>query len=373
MSTDDLDDCPALGDFPVVIHKPEPVGFGYGYVTDHEGDTLEQAIAAFLLQDVTNERTRRAYGMWLRTFAHLVHLPGAEYITAQHLDGWAFYLREAGVSIPKSSPRGAREPKPGPYSPASRAQGLVALRSFLSWLDERHDIAPVPEKVVRRALRVEKVQTVTHYNVVSDDEAAALFAAAGRGENPERDRAIVAVLLDAGLRASEVVGLDVADLHEDGEGALMLHVRQGKGAKDRTVPVVPEVGQVLRSYLAATGRVMGDKAAGPLFSRADRAGKGGRLSARAIGMLLARLVAEAGIDGKRVTPHALRHSFALRQARGGVAPHEVQELLGHASLATTTLYLRHADLDELRGKMVRPAYADALGLPEDVVEIGLTV
>lgn len=335
----------------------------------HEDYGMGAAIAAFLVQDVTNERTRRAYGSWLRTFATLAALENVRAIQAGHLDGWAFYLREAGregSGVDKVQVQGAREPKPGPYSPASRAQALVAVRSFLSWLDERHDLAPVPEKVVRRALRVEKVQTLTHYNVLSDDEAARLFAAAAHGRDltrkadrvlVARDRALVAVLLDAGLRASEVVGLDVGDLHEDGDGSLMLHVREGKGAKDRTVPVVQEVAQVLRHYLAATGRVMGDKSAGPLFTRADRGGKGGRLTARAVGMVLARLVKAAGVDGKRITPHALRHSFALRQARGGVAPHEVQELLGHASLATTTLYLRHADLDELREKMVRPAYA----------------
>ncbi len=63
------------------------------------------------------------------------------------------------------------------------------------------------------------------------------------------------------------------------------------------------------------------------------------------------------MNAKRVTPHALRHSFAVRQARGGLAPHEVQELLGHASLSTTTLYLRHVELDKLREKLVPPAYA----------------
>jgi site-specific recombinase XerD len=338
-------------------------------LTRHEDYGMAAAVSAFLVQDVTNERTRRAYGSWLRTFTALTHLEDVRHLQGAHLDGWAHYLREAGredSGVVKVQVQGAREPKPGPYSPASRAQALVAVRSFLAWLDERHDITPVPEKVVRRALRVEKVQTLTHYNVLSDDESARLFAAAAHGRDltrkadrvlVARDRALVAVLLDAGLRASEVVGLDVGDLHEDGDASLMLHVREGKGAKDRTVPVVQEVAQVLRHYLAATGRVMGDKAAGPLFTRADRGGKGGRLTARAVGMVLARLVKAAGVDGKRITPHALRHSFALRQARGGVAPHEVQELLGHASLATTTLYLRHADLDELREKMVRPAYA----------------
>lgn len=338
-------------------------------LTRREDYGMDAAVTAFLVQDVTNARTRRAYGSWLRTFAALTHLGDLRQLRAAHLDGWAFYLREAGregSGVEKIHTPGARAPKDGTYSPASRAQALVAVRSFLAWLDERHDLAPVTEKVVRRALRVERVQTLRHYNVLSDDESARLFAAAAHGRDltrkagrgmVARDRALVAVLLDAGLRASEVVGLDVGDLHADGEGNLMLHVREGKGAKDRTVPVVQEVAQVLRHYLAATGRVMGDRSAGPLFTRADRGGSGGRLTARAVGMVLARLVKAARVEGKRITPHGLRHSFALRQARGGVAPHEVQALLGHASLATTTLYLRHADLDDLRAKMVPPAYA----------------
>ncbi len=348
-----------------------------GEVVVREAGTLERsgrygaqaAVGDFLLAGVTNERTRRAYGGWLRDFLALADLEDVRDVQAGHLDGWAFYLREAGregSGVEKVTRKGQRPPKPGPYSPASRAQALVALRSFLAWLDERHEITPVPEKVVRRALRVEKVQTLQHYNTLSDNEQARLFAAVTTGRDLSRkrdrdliarDRALLALLLDAGLRASEVVGLDVGDLHEDAEGGLVIHVREGKGAKDRTLPVAPEVAQVLRHFLAATGRVMGDKQAGALFSRADRAGKGGRLTARAVGMVLARVVKAAGIDGKRVTPHALRHSFALRQAREGMAPHEVQELLGHASLATTTLYLRHVALDELREKLARPAYA----------------
>ena len=133
-----------------------------------------------------------------------------------HLDAWAFYLREAGregSGVEKVHPEGIRAPKPGAYSPASRAQALVALGSFLSWMDERHDLAPVPEKVIRRALKVERVQTQRHYNVLSDDEAARVFAAAGEGKDPERqadvvlvarDRALVAVMLDAGRRVASL-------------------------------------------------------------------------------------------------------------------------------------------------------------------------
>jgi integrase/recombinase XerD len=162
-----------------------------------------------------------------------------------------------------------------------------------------------------------------------------------------RDRALVGVLLGAGLRAAELVALDVSDVDEDTDGELVLHVRQGKGRRDRDVPVRRDVAKSLRAYLADTDRRLG--ASGPLFLSHDRARKGGgRLSARAVGYLVARLVEQAGVDAKRVSPHSLRHTFAIRSLKNGGNVVAVQKLLGHASIQTTTRYTDHLEVSELR-------------------------
>ena len=180
---------------------------------------------------------------------------------------------------------------------------------------------------------------------MTDDEIGRLFAAASSA----RDRAILAVLFGAGVRVSELVGLDVDDLLEGIEGGAALRVRHGKGNKPRTVPINDDVSAVVRRYLQATGRTLGD--AGPLFQAHDagavRRGRQ-RLSARSVNRLLARCAKRAGIAAKNVSAHVCRHSYAMRCLRGGASTAVVAQLLGHASPVTTATSLDHLAVAELR-------------------------
>jgi site-specific recombinase XerD len=160
---------------------------------------------------------------------------------------------------------------------------------------------------------------------------------------------LLAVLLGAGLRAAEVVGLDVTDLHDDPEGGMVIAVRRGKGRRDRQVPVQPDVSRLLLAYVAGTGRRLGDP--GPLFRSHDRGyhlRERARLSTRAIGYLVRQAMEKAGLAAKAISPHALRHTYAIRALRAGGNVIAVQKLLGHASVATTQRYLDHLALAELR-------------------------
>lgn len=164
-----------------------------------------------------------------------------------------------------------------------------------------------------------------------------------------RDQALLAVLLGAGLRGAELVGLDVTDLHDDPDGGMVIAIRRGKGRRDRQVPVQPEVSRLLLTYLAETGRRLGDP--GPLFRSHDRGSHvrdRARLSTRAVGYLVRRALEKAGLAAKAISPHSLRHTYAIRALRAGGNVIAVQKLLGHASVATTQRYLDHLGLGELR-------------------------
>jgi site-specific recombinase XerD len=149
-------------------------------------------------------------------------------------------------------------------------------------------------------------------------------------------RAVVSLLLFAGLRRSEVMGISLADLElplglaENGQ--LLVH---GKGAKQRVVPLTAVVVHSLKEYLACRPRT--DSA--QLF--VSRVG-GHPIAGRIANRMLSRVLKEAGLENEGFTPHKLRHTFATHLIRNGVDVRTVQELLGHSDLATTARYL-HSD------------------------------
>jgi integrase/recombinase XerD len=160
-------------------------------------------------------------------------------------------------------------------------------------------------------------------------------AATGTAPRTLRDRALVELLYGAGLRVSEAVGLERAAI--DLEGRLVRCT--GKGSKERIVPIGREAVEALRRYLAR-GRPHLDKRHRPeLFLNA----RGGALTRAGAFLILKRLAESAGLDPDRVHPHLLRHSFATHLLEGGADLRSVQEMLGHADLATTELYTHVSD------------------------------
>ena len=163
------------------------------------------------------------------------------------------------------------------------------------------------------------------------EEVAAIVEAPGDATPAAaRDRAILELLYGAGLRVSELVGLDVDDVDLEDASVRVL----GKGSKERLVPVGRMARDAVAAYLTrgrpalATGR-----SRGALFLNA----RGGRLTRQSCSRLLDAHRRRAGIP-RVVTPHDLRHSFATHLLEGGADVRVVQELLGHASVATTQVY-----------------------------------
>ncbi|MEX2439670.1 MAG: tyrosine-type recombinase/integrase [Actinomycetota bacterium] len=141
----------------------------------------------------------------------------------------------------------------------------------------------------------------------------------------ERDAAIIGIGVYAGLRVSEIQHLDLDDVDLE---SLTLLVREGKGGKDRELPIHPELGALIAGYLST--RVDTDPAL--LLSRLGK-----RISIRALRNVVYRVARQAGV-AKRISPHKLRHTFATLLLDKDVDIRTVQELLGHASIGTTQIY-----------------------------------
>jgi integrase/recombinase XerD len=234
-------------------------------------------------------------------------------------------------------------------APRSRARLVSTLRSFCRFL-AAEDHAPGDAAATLQGPRIGRPLP----GVLTVSQVERLLAAVTGGEPRSlRDRAILELLYGCGLRVSECCGIDVADLDLE---AAALRVR-GKGSKVRIVPVGEAALGAAHAWLER-GRphLTGRRPTAALLLNV----RGGRLSRVSVWQLLQRRAREAGLAGK-VSPHTLRHSYATHLLEGGCDLRIVQELLGHADLATTEIYT-HVDRAFLR-EAYRSAHPRARGRP----------
>ncbi len=217
-------------------------------------------------------------------------------------------------------------PEDDPYQATSVARTLSAVRSFHRFLlregivdrDPTADVVrPRLPRALPHPLGLEEVRRLLE----TPDPSTAVGL---------RDRAILEVLYGAGLRVSELTSLDVDDLDLH-EGFVRV---VGKGGKEREVPMGRHAREALEAYLTR-GRpeLTGPRSRGAVFLNT----RGGRLTRQSCAKLLAAHSSAADL-ARRVSPHDLRHSFATHLLEGGADVRVVQELLGHASVATTQIY-----------------------------------
>ena len=209
---------------------------------------------------------------------------------------------------------------------SSIARHLSAVRSFLRFAVRQGRLKDNPAIGIptpRIPKRLPKVLTV-------DETFALLDAIPADDLAAVRDRAVLEVLYAAGLRVGELVGLDLEDLDVGGGMVRVL----GKGRKERMVPFGSKAAEALRAWLGAS-RELRRRSPNPEAVFLNL--RGGRLTDRSVRRVLDRRLREAAIRG-RVSPHALRHSFATHLLGGGADLRAIQELLGHASLSTTQRY-----------------------------------
>ena len=257
-------------------------------------------------------RTVEAYRRDLEHFARWLGSPPSRATTAD-VERYLAQLRADGLA------------------PSTVARRVAALRSFyrhLMLLGARTDNPAAEVPSPRRLRRLPRT--------LSPGEAERLIeAAAGTTPRALRDSAIVELLYGAGLRVGELVSLQRGSVDLDDRLVRVV----GKGSKERVVPVGRRAVEALRRY-ASRGRPYLDRRHRPeLFLNA----KGGPLTRAGVFLILRKLAAKAGLEPERVHPHLLRHSFATHLLEGGADLRSVQEMLGHADLATTELYTHVTD------------------------------
>jgi len=263
--------------------------------------------------------TRKAYRQDLGRF--LASLPSRgdlSQLTASHVEHFLRCDRQAGRSV------------------ASVARALAAVRMFCRYLV----IQGVLGKDVSAAIDAPKKWN--RLPTVLDDDAVRLLIAEPEAERDAltlRDRAILAVLYATGIRASELAGLALTDVNANLGVIRVL----GKGAKERVVPIADDALKLIDEYLrhGRPARAVQNNEPAMFVSRTGRP-----LHREDVFRIVRKYVRRAALRGN-ITPHTLRHSFATQLLSHGADLRSVQEMLGHADIATTQIYT-HVDSSRLR-------------------------
>jgi integrase/recombinase XerC len=243
--------------------------------------------------------------------------PRPEQVTTVELRGYIAALHEAG------------------YAQTTIARRLASLRSFFRFGQREGWTKSNPAKPLRNP---RKARALPHF-LTSEEIERLLAAPPADGPMGLRDRALLEVMYSAGLRVSELVGLNDSDLDL---AAGVIRVR-GKGRRERIAPVGSHAVRALARWLRVRRLARDRNGSGaPVFTNKF----GRRLTTRSVGRTLEKYLRQTGLD-RRTTPHTLRHSFATHLLDRGADIRSVQELLGHKSLVTTQIYT-HVTTAQLR-------------------------
>lgn len=308
--------------------SPIPTKLSFDPVLDDLCADYEQALRA----EGRSPRTIEWYGMFLREFRRFVARDGRP----PRLHDLSAPMARRWLVAKRSSPT--------PPAAASLAGRARSLRAFATWVQTEFDLDHHP-LLGFKTPRVPR--TLIHS--LRDSEVRALLDAAGRGPSSDRDTAVLLVLLDSGIRLSELVGLRVGSVDfESGHCTVM-----GKGAKERRVPLGRAARRALRRALLGRGKLAANEA---LFI----AERGEALTGSGVQKIVRRAAQRAGLQ-IRCSPHVLRHTFARSFLANGGDVFSLQRILGHspASLDVTQRYVELLD-DDLREVHRRASPMDAL-------------
>jgi integrase/recombinase XerD len=289
---------------------------------------IEESMLDFLayleLERGLSRNTLEAYRGDLLQLGAFLARRGVGVLEAQHGDLAAFIAELARAA-----------------SAATLGRKVACVRSFYRHLRREELIAHDPTAELRGPPKTQRLP-----RVLTRQEVAKLLGEP-KGTEPRalRDRALLEILYACGLRVSEAIGLELADVDLEER---MLRAR-GKGSKERLVPIGRQAVSALRAYcLRGRPALLGARAESRLFVNH----RGSPLSRQGLYKIVQRHARAAGLDA-RMSPHTLRHSFATHLLAGGCDLRSLQEMLGHADLATTQLYT------QLSAERLKDAYFSA--------------
>lgn len=289
-----------------------------GLVEAHLTDALARGLARGTVA------YRRVYLGQLLTWLERHGITQARQVTPAVLDDYLVYLRKRKTDYNRAEATS--------LSVKTLAAEASVLRSFCRWLTNRRVVLFNPAENLKLGNRTQPLPKA----VLSKSEVRALLSAPGCDTLGLRDRATLETLYSTGLRRAELCGLDLYDLDHAGE---LVRVRQGKGRRDRIVPIGRAALAAIRRYLRDARPELVETPKEPALFVAAITHR--RLHVKTLNLIVRKHAEAAGI-AKRVTPHVLRHTCATDLLRGGADIRQVQAILGHASVATTQIYTRVA-------------------------------
>jgi site-specific recombinase XerD len=217
----------------------------------------------------------------------------------------------------------------------TRKRKLAAIRGFLKFCKDNQIILGNPADTIKGPIREERAPAI-----LLKTEYKALLQVAG---GSSRDLAMVILFLQTGLRVSELVNLKLTDIDFTSRE---MTVRQGKGRKDRVVPLVKQAEAALKAYLKV-------RDAQPEYDEVFIARNGTSMDQRTVRYRIQKYYKEAGIK-KKASVHTLRHTFSTHQIHNGLKINQLKEVLGHRRMETTYKYV-HVDRTTLRQEMEQGA------------------
>jgi integrase/recombinase XerC len=274
---------------------------------------VEKTVDEFLRelrQRNASPHTIKGYAKDLEVFAAYIGPSDWKRIDHIRIRGFLSHLYERGLSKP------------------SVARALAALRSLYRWLAREGIVEQNPAALVstpKLPKKLPRVPTIEEMNSIFSGRMP------DTSSFPERDQLMLELLYGCGIRNSELIGINVEDVHRANEAILI----RGKGKKERYVPFGESARNALVAYLPSRQKLLAEtRKVTPALLINQR---GGRLTTRSVGRIVKRIAVAKGLSPD-VHPHTLRHAFGTHMLEEGADLRAIQELLGHERLSTTQRY-----------------------------------
>lgn len=282
-------------------------------------EVIDEYLASLSLQEQgragTNRNTVVAYRNdlgQLHAYMQRQHINDWRQVTREHITGYLLEMREAQA-----------------YRPTTIARKLAAIKTFFRYLLRTGVISTDPiEKLVAPRVQKELPQAL------NEEQVASLFAQVSTGTPAGiRDLAMLHLLYATGMRVSELVSLDLENLDSE-RATVVCSGRSSKNRRERVLPVSQNALDTTKRYLQEARPRLAQRH--PEVQALFVNHHGERLTRQGFWLIIKGYARQAGITA--ITPHMLRHSFAILMLQNGMELRSVQELLGHAHIATTQVY-----------------------------------